>query len=375
MTTRRDFLKSSAVAGGALIGGGASTLAKAAAALPNESRHKPLTVLVLGGTGFIGPHLVRYAASRGHRVTIFTRGRHQADLPNDVERLTGDRNGQLGALVGRRWDAVVDDSATNPDYVRQSAQMLKDSAGRYLFTSSTGVYYPYLQRGLSESNAPHLDVKDPKDFSETYGVAKARCEREVQEAFGSRALVVRPTYIVGPGDTSDRFPYWPVRLAKGGEVLAPGRRDDPVQFVDVRDLSEWMVRLLEDSRSGVYNAVGPKDRLTMPAFLEQAKAALSSDARFTWVDDYDFLAAQGIDEAIPWARLAGNDDGMMSIRTEKAIAAGLTFRPLAATVRDTLAWWPTVPEARRANPKFAITPEKEATALAAWHARGTGRDA
>ena len=369
MTTRRNFLRSTAIVGGALIGRGAPALAQAAASLSKQTRHKPIELLVLGGTGFIGPHLVRHAVTRGHRVTIFTRGRHQADLPNGVERLTGDRNGQLDALVGRRWDAVVDDSATNPDYVHQSAQLLKNSAGRYLFTSSTGVYYPYLKRGVDESDAPHLDVKDPKDFSETYGVAKARCEREVQNAFGNRALVVRPTYIVGPGDTSDRFPYWPVRLAKGGEVLAPGRRDDPVQFIDVRDLSEWMIRLLEDGRSGVYNAVGPKDRLTMPEFLEQAKAALNADARFTWVDDYDFLAAQGIDEAIPWARLAGNDAGMMSIRNEKAIAAGLTFRPLATTVRDTLAWWPTVPEARRANPKFAITPEKEATALAAWHAR------
>jgi nucleoside-diphosphate-sugar epimerase len=192
----------------------------------------------------------------------------------------------------------------------------------------------------------------------------------VQEAFGNRALVVRPTYIVGPGDTSDRFPYWPVRLARGGEVLAPGRDDDPVQLIDVRDLAEWMVRLLEDQRSGVYNATGPQQTLTMPMFLEQAKAAINSDARFTWVDDYNFLAAHGIDEAIPWARLAGNDDGMMSIRNGKAIAAGLTFRPLATTVRDTLAWWPTVPEPRREKPRFAITPEKEAEALAAWHARG-----
>jgi 2'-hydroxyisoflavone reductase len=370
MTTRRDFLKSSVVLGGALLGRSAPALADAAAGMHARWGRAPIDLLVLGGTGFIGPHLVRHAVARGHRVTIFTRGRHQADLPNDVARLTGDRNGQLGALVGKRWDAVVDDSATNPDWVRQSAQLLKDSAGLYLFTSSTGVYYPYLARGLDETVAPHLDLRDPKDLSESYGVAKAKCEREVQEAFGSRALIVRPTYIVGPGDTSDRFPYWPQRLAKGGEVLAPGRRDDPVQLIDVRDLAEWMVRLLEEKRSGVFNAAGPKERLTMPTFLAQAKAAINSDARFTWVDDYDFLAAHGIDEAIPWARLAGNDDGMMSIRNDKAVAAGLTFRPLATTVGDTLAWWPTVPEARRAKPHFAITPAKEAEALAAWHALG-----
>lgn len=367
MTTRRDFLKAGTILGGVLLGRGAPALAQAAARL--GATRSALDLLVLGGTGFIGPHLVRHAVARGHRVTIFTRGRHDADLPNDVARLIGDRNGHLEALVGKRWDAVVDDSATNPDWVRQSAQLLKDAAGRYLFTSSTGVYYPYLERGLDESVAPHLDVADPNDGSETYGVAKARCEREVQQAFGDRALVVRPTYIVGPGDTSDRFPYWPVRLARGGEVLAPGRHDDPVQIIDVRDLAEFMMRLLEEQRSGVYNAAGPKATLTMPSFLEQAKAALGADVKFTWVDDYAFLARHKIDEAIPWARLEGKDDGMMSISNRKAIAAGLGFRPLATTVRDTLAWWPTVPEARRAKPRFAITPEKEAEALAAWHAR------
>jgi 2'-hydroxyisoflavone reductase len=350
-----------------LLGRGA--LAEAAARLTAPSS-APLNVLVLGGTGFIGPHLVRHAVARGHAVTIFTRGRHQADLPNGVARLIGDRNGQLGALEGKRWDVVVDDSATNPDWVHQSAQLLAGTAGRYLFTSSTGVYYPYLRRGLDESDAPHLEVADPKDGSETYGVAKARCEREVQRAFGDRALIVRPTYIVGPGDTSDRFPYWPQRLARGGEVLAPGRHDDPVQIIDVRDLAEWMIRLLEEGRSGVYNAAGPKGALTMPEFLEQAKAALGSTATFTAVDDYDFLAAHEISEAIPWAMLKGNDDGMMSIRNGKAIAAGLTFRPLAITVRDTLAWWHTVPEARREKPHFTITPEMEAKALADWHARG-----
>jgi len=364
MTTRRDFLKSGALLGGAVLGG-QPVVARLFSKGPST-----LDILVLGGTGFIGPHLVRLAIARGHRVTIFNRGRHDAELPNGVTRLTGDRNGQLGALVGKRWDVVVDDSATNPDWVRQSTQLLKDAVGRYLFTSSTGVYYPYLKRGLDESVAPHLEVADPKDFSETYGVAKARCEREVQQTFGDRGLVVRPTYIVGPGDTSDRFPYWPVRLARGGETLAPGRRDDPVQFIDVRDLAEFMMHLVEDQRSGVYNAAGPRGTLTMPEFLEQAKSAIDSTAKFTWVDDYDFLAAHGIDEAISWARLAGNDDGMMSIDNDKAISAGLAFRPLATTVRDTLAWWPSVPALRREHPKFAITPEKEAQALADWHARG-----
>ena len=369
MSSRRQFLLHSVTAAGGLLLG---RRAIADAAWPPVSRPgvAPLDVLVLGGTGFIGPHLVRYAAARGHRVTIFTRGRHQAELPNGVTRLIGDRNGQLGALEGKHWDVVVDDSATNPDWVRQSAQLLKGAAGRYLYTSSTGVYYPYLRRGIDESVIPHLELADPKDESEKFGVAKARCEREVQQAFGDRAVIVRPTYIVGPGDTTDRFPYWPQRLARGGETLAPGRTDDPAQFIDVRDLAEWMVRLLEEERAGAYNAVGPREALTMPQFLDQARAALGSSSTFTSVDDYEFLTAHGIDEAIPWALLKGNDYGMMSIGNGKAIGAGLTFRPLAETVRDTLAWWQTVPEKRRAAPHFTITPEKEARALADWHARG-----
>jgi len=370
MTSRREFLRTTAVAGGALLGAGpllacASSAGRTAASPPA----KKLDMLVLGGTGFIGPHLVRHAIGRGHRVTIFTRGRRDADLPAEVERLTGDRNGKLEALEGKRWDVVVDDSATNPEWVRLSTALLKDSVGRYLFTSSTGVYYPYLTRGLDESAPVRLDADDPNDGSASFGVAKARCEKVVLDAFGDRGVVVRPTYIVGPGDTTDRFPYWPVRLAKGGEVLAPGHRDDPVQFIDVRDLAEFMVKLLEDGRAGIYNAVGPASTLTMRSFLEQARDALDAKVRFTWVDDYDFLEAHRIGEAIPWAMLKGNDVGMMSVRGDRARAAGLRYRPLAATVRDTLAWWPSVPEKRRAAPRFAITPEQELQALADWHAR------
>lgn len=242
--------------------------------------------------------------------------------------------------------------------------------GRYLFTSSTGVYYPYLRRGLSESDPVHYDLRDPKDGEEAFGVMKAQGERYVMKAFGDHGLVVRPTYIVGSGDTSDRFPYWPVRLARGGEVLAPGRADDPSQFIDVRDLAEFMVRLLENKRSGVLNAVGPGRPMTAREFYVAAAAAIKADVKLTFVDDNDFLRAHRIEESIPWAMLSGNLDGMMSIRNARAVAAGLTFRPLADTVRDALAWWPTVPEARRAKPRFTITPEIEAAALAAWHARG-----
>jgi 2'-hydroxyisoflavone reductase len=368
MTTRRDFLK--ATAGGVILGGALPSLAHA---LERDTRAAPrasksLSILILGGTGFIGPHVVRYASERGHKLTIFTRGKHDAELPTTVERLQGDRNGQLDALKGKRWDAVIDDSANTPAWVELSAPLLKDSTDAYLFTSSTGVFYPYLKRGIDESVPVRTEVIDPKDGSETFGVAKAKCEQIVMSTFAKRGIVVRPTYIVGPGDTSDRFPYWPVRLARGGEVLAPGHADDPMQVIDVRDLAEFMVHLLETNQTGIYNVAGPRDGLTARAFYDFAAKTINPNVKYTFVDDYDFLAAHKIDESIPWALLRGNDYGMMSVKNEKAVAAGLKFRPLDLTLRDTLAWWPSVPQARRDKPHFVISPEKEAQALADWHA-------
>jgi 2'-hydroxyisoflavone reductase len=366
MTNRRDFLKTSAAAGGALLATGLPKLADAADA---SSASAPLRILVLGGTGFIGPHLVRNAVSRGHTVTIFTRGRRDADLPASVIRLTGDRNGQLQSLEGKSWDVVVDDSATNPDWVRQSTELLKNNVGRYLFTSSTGVFYPYLKRGVDESTPVLYEPIDPKDGSATFGANKAKCERQVLTTFGDRGVVVRPTYIVGPGDTTDRFPYWPVRLAKGGEVLAPGKKDDPVQIIDVRDLAEFMIKILEDSRGGIYNVAGPKTPLMAPDFYRAAAQALDAKVTFTYIEDYDFLAAHKIEYSVPWVMLRGNDYGHTTAKIDRAVAAGLGFRPLATTVRDTLAWWQTVPQERRDKPRFAITPELEKQALADWHAK------
>jgi nucleoside-diphosphate-sugar epimerase len=369
MVTRREFVKAGGLAGSAmLLGLGRAPLAAGPQATGS------INLLVLGGTGFIGPHLVRLAVSRGHKVTIFTRGRRNPELPEGIERLTGDRNGDLKALEGKRWDAVVDDSATNPDWVKLSTDLLKDAVGRYLFTSSTGVYYPYLKRGLDESDPLHYEAADPNDGSETYAVNKARCERTVLETFGGdRGTVVRPSYIVGPGDTTDRFPYWPVRFAQGGEILCPGRAEDPVQLIDVRDLTALMLRLVEQGRSGIYNAVGPKTPMTSREFYRAARKTLNRAATLTYIEDYAFLKAHGIEYSIPWGMLEGNDDGMMSIRNERALAAGLTITPLDRTLRDTLAWWPTVPEDRRKNPKFNITPEIEVKALADWRARGAAK--
>lgn len=361
MTSRREFLAST---GAAL----------AVTAIPDILRaapgRAPLKILILGGTGYIGPHLVRYAVSRGHAITTFTRGRRTPELPAGIEQLIGDRNGQLDALKGKSWDIVIDDSATNPDWVRQSTELLNGNVKRYLFTSSTGVYYPYLKRGYDENDAPHLEMADPKDLSEKFGVDKANCEAQVRKVFGDKTVVVRPTYIVGPGDTSDRFPYWPVRLAQGGEVAAPGKKDDPVAFIDVRDLAEFMVKLAEDNATGIYNVVGPRNVMTSREFYEKARAAINPSVTYVYIDDYDFLDKHKIDSSVPWVILKDKDFGHQSVQNRKVIAAGLKFRPIEQTLKDTLAWWPTTPETRRAKPRWAIQPEVEAAMLTEWKARG-----
>jgi len=367
MTTRREFLKQSAVAGGTLAA--ATTPALGALLRASDRSAAPLDLLILGGTGFIGPHLVKLAMSRGHKVTIFTRGRHDGDLPDGVTRLVGDRNGQLGALAGGKWDAVIDDSATNPDWVVQSCAALNNSAGRYLFTSSTGVYYPYLTPKADESVTAHSDTIDAKDQDEAYGVSKRKCELEVMRVFGDRGLVVRPTYIVGPGDTTDRFPYWIARLPQGGEILAPGRASDPVEWIDVRDLAAFYVALLENKRSGIYNGVASSATIPSRQFYELVRKTLNPTATFVFVDDYDILDKYGLVEVVPWVLLKGNNLHATSVATSKSAAAGLHTRPLEETLRDTAAWWPTVPEARRQKPKFAITPDVEAKVIAEWKAK------
>lgn len=334
-----------------------------AARAPRAGAAAPLSLLVLGGTGFIGPHLVRLAVERGHRVSIFTRGRRQADLPASVERLVGDRDGKLEALDGRRWDAVIDDSATNPDWVRRSTARLATS-GRYLFTSSTGVYYPYLRRGLVEADPVHTEAADPKDGSESYGTRKATCEAIVARTFGNRGVVVRPTYIAGPGDPTDRFTYWPVRLAEGGDVLVPGARTDPGQFIDVRDLVAFMLTLVETGASGIFNAIGPASPMTMERFIGEASAALGVSPRLTWLGDEAVLTAKGIDGAVPWVLPRGNDLGHTSIATTRSVAAGLRHRPIGDTVRDTLTWFRTLPAERQAGAKWAIPRDVERELLA-----------
>lgn len=367
MTTRRSFLQQAGLLAAASTV--PSTLLHARSMSPESMQPvKAMKLLILGGTGFIGPHLVRLAVEHGHTVSIFTRGRRDGDLPSSVERLVGDRNGQLDALRGRTWDAVIDDSATNPEWVRQSTALLRES-GLYLFTSSTGAYYPYLRTGLAEGDAVHTALADPKDGSEVFGTNKAQCEAIVQDVFGARGIVVRPTYIVGPGDYTDRFTYWPVRLARGGDVLAPGRKTDRVQFIDVRDLAAFMLRLAEQHGSGIYNAIGPRTPMTVEQFLAQAVKTLDARVSLHWVDDYDFLAAHDIDGVVPWILARGNDLGHTSIVSTRSWSAGLSPRPMADTLRDTLAWFDSLPADRRAAAKWVLPEAKEKAMLAAWAAR------
>jgi 2'-hydroxyisoflavone reductase len=288
-----------------------------------------------------------------------------------VEHIEGDRNVSLDALRGKTWDAVIDNSGQNVRWAREAADLLANSARHYLYVSSTGVFTPYLTIGITESVQPRLADEPPRD-PPTYGVMKALSEREVQRAFGERAIIVRPNYIVGPGDTTDRFPYWPVRIARGGEVLVPGKFADPVQFMDVRDLTEWMIRLIEDGRTGVFNAAGPYPKqASISEMVYGIRAVTSAPVSWVWVDDYEFLTANRLRAAVPWIMPQGNSLGHTRINYDKAVANGLTFRPLAVTIRDTLDWWSSsaVTAERRARPNFVLTAEREAEIIAAWKAR------
>jgi len=343
---------------------------------PPVSPDRALDILILGGTSFLGPHQIRYALERGHRVSIFTRGRTESamfpEVFQRVEHLTGDRGSDLSALEGRRWDAVIDNSGQDVGWVRDSANLLADAAGYYLFVSSTGVFYPYLKVGLTEEDPPPLADDPPRD-PPSYGVMKALSELEVERAFGERAIVVRPNYIVGPGDTTDRFPYWPVRIARGGEVLVPGTHEDPVQFMDVRDLTEWMIHLVEWGRTGVFNAAGPfPTQATIAEMVHGIRSVTREAVEWIWVPDYEFLRENRIGAMVPWVMPRGNSLGHTRIDYRKAVANGLAHRPLAVTVRDTLEWWdsPAVDPQRRAEPRFVLTPEREAEIIAAWRARG-----
>ena len=320
-----------------------------------------MKLLLLGGTKFLGRHVVEAALGRGHEVTLFNRGRTNPDLFPEVERLRGDRDGDLSALGGRAWDAVVDTSGYVPRVVRASAELLRDAVGHYTFVSSISVYRDFRAPGFDE-NAPLAQLEDPasEDVQEQYGALKAACERAAAEVYGERALLVRPGLIVGPHDPTDRFTYWPRRVAAGGDVLAPGTPADPVQFIDVRDLAVWLLHALDAGLSGPYNATG--EPLGIGELLEACKAVSGSDARFQWVPA-DRLRAEGV---APWTELPlwlpPEHAALNRSDVSKARAAGLELRPLSDTIRDTLAW-----DEEREIPRaddVGLAPERERKLLA-----------
>lgn len=375
--SRRDFLRTAtitAASAGLGLADGHQTLA--APVPPSRSRAKKL--LILGGTGFIGPHMVSYAVERGHEVTILTRGRSGPSVAG-VEHLIADREGDLGVLRRRRWDAVLDNNARDYRWVTRSTRAVRDATDLYLFVSSISAYRtepmsyrtagqvltrPAITEG-SERFTPPPGWKDGDEVP--YGISKAIAENLVHAAFPGRATIVRPGLIVGPTDPTDRFTYWPVRIDEGGEVLAPGNPEHSTQVIDQRDLTEWIVRLAEAAVTGDFNATGPATRLSMAEMLAGCRAVTSAEVQLTWVPE-DFLAEQ---QVRVWSDLPAWAPGepLMYVSVERAVAAGLTFRPLAVTARDTINWDRSRPPAQRARRAAGLTRAREAEVIAAWRAR------
>jgi len=297
-------------------------------------------ILILGGTVFLGRHLVEAALAKGHEITLFNRGRHNPELFPQVEKLRGDRDGDLDALQGRTWEVVIDTCGYLPRVVGQSAELLADAVGRYVFISSISAYADPSKPGLGEDGR----LADPETGTEeitgeSYGPLKVACEQAVARALPGRSLIIRPGLIVGPHDPTDRFTYWPVRLHRGADVVAPAPRNASVQVIDVRDLADWIIRLVEEKTAGVFNATGPARRLTMAEMLAQCQQTTASKARLHWLTAEELLAA-GVE---PWMDLplwlAGDEmAGLLAVDISRALANGLTFRPLVDTARDTLEW-------------------------------------
>jgi 2'-hydroxyisoflavone reductase len=329
-----------------------------------------MNILILGGLSFLGRHLVEQGLERGHRITVFTRGQHNPDAYPEVEKLRGDRDGDLSALEGRRWDVAIDTSGYVPRVVRDSARLLTDAVDHYTFVSTINVYRDTSTPGIDERAAvARLDDPSIEEMTgESYGALKALCEEVVESELPGRTLIVRPGLIVGRYDPTDRFTYWPRRVAAGGEVLAPDKPQDPVQIIDAHDLASWMLDLAERRASGVFNATGPNYPLTIGQVLDESKAVSGSDAAFTWVPP-EFLEKHEIQpwQDLPaWVPDVGEYLGFSRVDCRRAFAAGLTFRPLRDTIRDTREWASTFPSDHEW--RAGLTRERERAALEAWHA-------
>lgn len=347
-----------------------------------DENEEKLKILILGGTSFLGPHQIAYALERGHEVTTFTRGKTipkiHSELFDQVEQLVGDRENNLEALKNRKWDVVIDNSGRRTKWTEDTAKLLVDNVGYYMYTSSISVYYPYFGDDFSENRSVVTEI--PQDATEDeklsyeYGVMKATSELATIDAFGAeRSIIVRPTLIVGPGDRTDRFPYWVARIEKGGDIIIPGHRDEVVQYIDVRDLAEWMIRLLENKAEGTYNGSGPGFQMTTNAFVHGIHASYNSPVNYIQIDDLDFLKENNIIGIQPWVAQLPEYAGMSKSDNRKAIEADLRFRPLSETVSATKEWWYSgaVSQERRDN---ILTGDRsfmkrEEDILAKWKAR------
>ncbi|HSD45101.1 MAG TPA: NAD-dependent epimerase/dehydratase family protein [Pyrinomonadaceae bacterium] len=339
-----------------------------------------MKLLIIGGTRFVGRHLVEAALARCHEVTLFNRGTY-APVTRDVETIAGDRYSDLAKLHGRRWDVVLDTCGNVPRAVTSAAEVLRDAVDRYVFISSISAYADLSVRGVEETaplkqltseqvdEANRIDTSGQPSYGALYGGLKALCEQALEQVMPNRVLTVRPGLIVGPHDYTDRFNYWVMRVARGGEVFAPGRPERPVQFIDARDLAQWMVTMAERREVGVYNANCLPGRVTMKDVLDQCKSSSGSDATFTWVSER-FLQAEPV---MAWSEMplwlpeedAPQLNGFMFIDVDKAVAAGLQIRPLGDTIGDTLAWAKS--ELSESSLKAGISAEREQALLRKWH--------
>lgn len=367
MTSRRTVLKA------------AAWLSTSAAMPVSLAAPEPGSLLILGGTGFIGPHLTEEALRRGWKVTHFNRGKHATGGVAGVETLIGDRNGQLEALRGRSWDAVIDDTGYVPKYVKMSAELLAPSVRYCLYISSISAYAGFA--APNDVHSPLGKLDDPeteKITNDTYGPMKALCEQYSAAAFKDRTSIVRPGYVVGPLDPTDRFTYWPVRVSRGGEMLAPGTPGDPIQFIDVRDLAAFMMTLVEARTNGIFNAVTPPGAFTMGELITASqRASPKAGTKVTWVNEA-FIAAHSKPEELNlpiWAPRKGEFAGAALTSMEASRKAGLRSRELEVTVRDTLAWFQSLPEDRRSKLRAGLDPAREADTLRDWHKEQSQRPA
>lgn len=368
---RRRFIRASLLGGAALSAG---SIPQTQAADPEVTAPADrLSILVLGGTGFIGPHMVREALRRGHGVTLFNRGRTNDALFPDLELLKGDRNNGLAALEGRAWDVVIDNSGYVPRHVADSARLLSGAAAHYLYVSTISVYGSFSDPIDEDSPlAPIGDESIEEVTNETYGPLKALCEKRAAEEFGEdRLTILRPTFICGPGDRTDRYTYWPVRTMQGGDMLWPGRPSDYLQIIDVRDLANFTIDCVERRTLGIYNTVTPAGEFTMGRLLQDSLAVTDADTKPVWVD-YDFVSEHALDqsgELTIWVSPMSDQAKIALVDGRRAVEQGLRNRPTRETARDTIAWWKTLPAERTEKKRAGLTPEKERKLLALWRKR------